>query len=112
VEKELAKKPLDLSKLNWNLEAQIALQKAEEIFKQVKDAGQDLSKGPCLSNELSGNAAYPETVWVLDIAHNPREAIDDFSENQCPAFREGRARNFIELDLNGQVIQIYSPYLK
>ena len=108
---ERSKPSLDLNKLNWGLEAQIALQKAQEIYQQAKNAGQDSTNGPCLSNALHGNADYPETMWVLDIAHNPREAVDNQPENQCLAFREGKAENFIELDPNGQLIKVYSPYL-
>jgi hypothetical protein len=103
---------VNLNKLNWGLEAQIALQRAEEIYKQAVATGQDLSKGPCLSNALHGNPDYPETMWVLDIAHNPRQEVDNQSENQCQSFREGKAENFIELDTNGQVIKVYSPFLE
>ncbi len=108
---ERPKSSLDLNKLNWGLEAQIALEKAQEVYQQAKNGGQDLTNGPCLSNALHGNADYPETMWVLDIAHNPREAVDNQPENQCLAFREGKAENFIELDPNGQLIKVYSPYL-
>lgn len=109
---ERPKPAIDLNKLNWGMEAQIALQKAQEIYLTAKNQSLDFSSGPCLSNTLHGNADYPETMWVLDIAHNPREAVDDLPANQCSAFREGHARNFIELDQNGQVIKIYSPFLK
>ena len=109
---EKAKSSLDLSKLNWGLEAQIALQKSNDVYQQAKAAGQDLTNGPCLSNALHGNADYPETMWVLDIAHNPRADVDNQPENQCSAFRGRTAYNFMELTLEGELIEIYSPYIK
>ena len=103
---------IDLSKLNWGLEAQLALSAAEEIYAEARNQGLDLSSGPCLSNALHGNPAYPATMWVLDIAHNPRVEADNQPGNQCPAYRENKAFNFIELDEAGNAIRIYSPYLK
>jgi len=73
--------------------------KAKQIFAEKKAAGIDMSAGPCLSNELDIN-------WVLDVAHNPRDSIDDLPENQCSAFREGRAKHFVELDLTGGLIRL------
>lgn len=61
--------------------------------------GLDMSKGPCLSNDLMPG-------WVVDIVHVPREEIDNLPGNQCQAFLEGRARNFIELDTNGNLVRI------
>jgi hypothetical protein len=59
---------------------------------------EDLSAGPCLSNNL-----IPD--WVADIAHNPRQAVDDLPANQCSAYREGQAHHFVELDLDGNLIR-------
>ena len=106
------KPKLDVSKLNMELESQIALGEADKIYQQAINNKLDLSKGPCLSNALYGNADYPETMWVLDIAHSPRIAADDLSQNQCSALGEGKAKNFIEMDLTGKVLKIYSPLLK
>ncbi|MFH1752036.1 MAG: hypothetical protein ABH821_03820 [archaeon] len=61
--------------------------------------GRDLSMGPCLSNEV-----IPD--WVCDIAHNPRQDVDNLPENQCTAFREKLASHFIELNENCETIQI------
>ncbi|MBU1036518.1 hypothetical protein KKF32_00600 [Patescibacteria group bacterium] len=98
---------IDVSKLNMDLERQIALTKAQILFNQAKADDLDMSQGPCLSNELYGNPEYPETMWVLDIAHNPRQEIDNLPENQCSAFREGKAKHFIEMDTDGEIIKIY-----
>lgn len=76
-----------------------AVKKAFDVYKNRKTAGTDFSSGPCLTNDL-----MPD--WVVDIAHNPRQKLDDLAENQCPAFIEGRAKHFVELDLEGEVIRI------
>ena len=111
-EVERPKPEFDSTKINMGLESGIALNKAYDLYDQAKSNGQDFSNGPCLSNELFGNPLYPQTMWVLDITHNPKEEVDDQPENQCSSFREGQAQNFIELDPEGQLIKIYSPYIK
>lgn len=60
--------------------------------------GTDLSAGPCLSNELAHD-------WVCDVAHSPRQDIDNLPENQCSAYREGRAHHFVEVDENCELIK-------
>lgn len=76
-----------------------AVNQAEVVYQQAKSLGTDFSAGPCLSNAL-----LPD--WVLDIAHNPRLAIDDLSANQCSALKEGKANHFVELDPNGKLIKV------
>lgn len=76
-----------------------AVKKAQDVYKSREETADDLSTGPCLSNDL-----LPD--WVVDVAHNPRQKIDDLPENQCQAFIEGRAKHFVELDLDGEVIRI------
>jgi len=73
--------------------------RAKQIYEQKVEQGLDLTNGPCLSDELDGD-------WVLDVSHDPREAIDDLLENECPAYRDGRAQHFIELDESGKVIRL------
>jgi len=60
--------------------------------------GFDLGKGECLSNEI-----IPD--WVCDVAHSPRQAVDDDPANQCSAFREGSAHHFVEIDGNCNLIK-------
>ncbi|MFA5134199.1 MAG: hypothetical protein WC505_00210 [Patescibacteria group bacterium] len=76
----------------------LAIAKAKEIWRVQFSLGEDLSDGPCLSNNLIED-------WVADIAHNPRKAVDDLPENQCSAYRDGTARHFVELDPEGNVIR-------
>lgn len=79
-------------------ELDTAINQAKYLYRSAKEQGRDFSSGPCLSNALMPN-------WVADIAHHPRQAIDDLPENQCPAYREGRAQHFVELDTEGNLIR-------
>lgn len=81
------------------IEQETATNQAKLLYKHTKEKDQDLSNGPCLSNALMPG-------WVLDIAHNPRSAVDDLPQNQCSAYLEGSARHFVELDLDGNVIRV------
>ncbi len=80
-------------------EIDTAINQAKFLYSQRKAMGEDLSTGPCLSNALMPG-------WVVDLVHSPRLPIDDLPENQCPAYREGRAQHFVELDLNGNFIRV------
>lgn len=79
-------------------EMDTAINQAKYVYSQRKAQGMDFSSGPCLSDAL-----MPD--WVLDIAHSPRQPIDDLPSNQCPAYREGRAHHFVELDPEGNLIR-------
>lgn len=59
-----------------------------------------LIEGPCLSNEIIPG-------WVADIAHQPRTQKDNSPVNQCDAYREGRAKHFVELDPDGHYLRAY-----
>jgi hypothetical protein len=59
----------------------------------------DLGSGPCLSNEI-----MPD--WVCDVAHNPRQDVDNNPANQCPAFGK-TAQHFIEVDPDCNFIRSY-----
>ncbi len=76
-----------------------AVRQAQVAFQKYKDGEMDISAGPCLSNDLLPG-------WVADIVHNPRQPVDDQIENQCMAYIEGRARHFVELDMEGNVVRI------
>lgn len=55
--------------------------------------GRNLSKGPCLLDPIP---LAPD--WVCDVAHKPREEIDNLPENQCSSFLKGKATNFVEVN--------------
>jgi hypothetical protein len=77
-----------------------AVDEAQAAFRQVQASGQDLNAGPCISESLPG---LPD--WVADVAHSPRQPIDDQPANQCQRFRSGDAHHFVELDTQGQLIR-------
>jgi len=54
--------------------------------------GVDLSAGPCIRNPFISPSS-----WVCDVAHNPRQPIDDLPENQCSAYISGEANHFVEV---------------
>ncbi len=90
-----------LKNTNWlkaasKKEIDTAVNQAKLLYSIKK--GEDISTGPCLSDALMPN-------WVLDIAHSPRQSIDDLPENQCPSYREGRSKHFVELDIDGNLIR-------
>jgi hypothetical protein len=73
---------------------------AKQAYEQAVTRGDDLDKGPCIAESL------PELAdWVADIAHDPREDVDDDPENQCDRYREGEASHFVELSPDGDLIR-------
>ena len=87
-------------KTKQKTDEKLAIAKAQELWRARFLAGEDLSDGPCLSNEV-----IPD--WVADIAHDPRQEVDDLPQNQCSAYRDGTAHHFVELDPEGNVIRTY-----
>lgn len=63
--------------------------------------GQNLDNGPCLLNPVPD---APQ--WVCDIAHNPRQAVDNEAANQCSVYADGRADKFVELTPDCEFIRI------
>lgn len=74
-----------------------AIRLAKELYNQKKLENLDMSNGPCLGEIMDD--------WVVDIAHNPRQDIDNLPENQCAAYRAGEAHHFVELDPQGNLIR-------
>ena len=61
----------------------------------------------CLSEVPSLIRYWPYSDWVCDVVHVPRSPEDDLPENQCRKFREGIAKNFVEVDQNCTIVRIY-----
>jgi hypothetical protein len=57
--------------------------------KSVKDS-MNLNDGPCLSNKIIDD-------WVCDVAHSPRQSVDNDPTNQCPEYGKS-AKHFVEVD--------------
>jgi len=83
-------------------EKEIAMQRCIEECKNAMIRGVDLSNGPCLLNPIPGLKD-----WVCDVAHNPRQPVDNLPENQCSSFREGKAKHFVEIDTACNLIRVY-----
>lgn len=63
-------------------------------------SGKDLSNGPCLLDPMS------DPHWVCDVAHSPRESVDNLRENQCSTY--GRTANhFIEVNPKCEIIRVH-----
>jgi hypothetical protein len=77
-----------------------AVNEAMQAFHEAKANGTDLNRGPCIAEQLPGLAD-----WVADVAHEPRQPVDDQPANQCRRFREGEAHHFVELDPSGHLIR-------
>ena len=77
-----------------------AVDEAQDAFRQAQSSGVDMSTGPCISESLP---SLPD--WVADVAHDPRQPIDDEAANQCQRFRSGEAHHFVELNIDGQLIR-------
>lgn len=64
----------------------------ESACRDALSKGQNLSAGPCLLDPI---LIYKN--WVCDVAHEPREPVDDLRENQCNAWHNGTANHFVEV---------------
>ena len=73
------------------------IQRAQDAYARAKAGGVDMSRGPCLG--------VIEPGWVADVAHDPRQDVDDDPANQCAAYRSGEADHFVELDPEGEYIR-------
>ena len=77
-----------------------AVSEAMHAYQEAKARGVDLERGPCIAEHLPG---LPD--WVADIAHDPRQPVDDDPTNQCSRYREQEAHHFVELDPRGNLIR-------
>jgi hypothetical protein len=77
-----------------------AVAAAHQAYERAKKGGVDLSSGPCVAEMLPGL-----DDWVVDVAHDPRQPIDDEAQNQCQRYREGEAHHFVELTPQGELIR-------
>ena len=70
----------------------------QKCIKLCQETGVALTTSPCLSDELAPD-------WVCDVVHSPRQEIDNLPENQCSAFIEGKAKHFVEVTPNCELIR-------
>ena len=81
-----------------------AIAECKNLCQEFLNEGVDLSMGPCLSDN---DENWIATDWVCDVAHSPRQGIDEMSANQCLEFRVNRAHHFVEVDENCKLIRSY-----
>jgi hypothetical protein len=81
-------------------EREQAIAQAREAYDQARTSGTNLADGPCIAESLTD---LPD--WVVDIAHDPREDVDDEPANQCRRYRDGEASHFVELTPEGELIR-------
>lgn len=79
-------------------EKEQAIAAAKQAYAAAKAQGVDFEDGPCLGLILEG--------WVADVAHDPRQEVDERPANQCDAYRAGEADHFVELDPAGNVLRV------
>jgi len=77
-----------------------AVTAALQAYHEAKANGVDLQRGPCIAEQLPG-----QEDWVADVAHDPRQGVDDDPANQCQRFRSGDAHHFVELTPEGKLIR-------
>lgn len=78
-------------------ERERAIAAAHLAYEEAAARGRAFADGPCLGLVLEN--------WVADVAHDPRQEVDDLPENQCEAYRSGEADHFVELDPDGELIR-------
>ena len=67
-----------------------------------KNKGTYLEDGPCLTDI---NARWNVDDWVCDVAHDPRQEVDNMNANQCTEYREGEATHFVEVTPDCELIR-------
>lgn len=77
-----------------------AIDAASEAYEQTDLSAAELEVGPCIAESLPGL-----DNWVADVAHDPREDVDDDPANQCQRYRDGEAEHFVELTPEGELIR-------
>ena len=78
-----------------------AVMESMQAYREARAAGAELDHGPCIAEQLPG---LPD--WVADVAHSPRQPVDDRPANQCQRYRTGHAHHFVELDPRGHLIRV------
>lgn len=66
--------------------------------KKCQEYSGDLSSGPCLDGDIVNN-------WACDVAHNPRQEVDNKVENQCESYRDGTSSYFVEITSDCELIR-------
>jgi len=69
-------------------------------------SGKYLGNGPCLSESSPDwSPNWSVSDWVCDVAHSPRQDVDNLQENQCSDYRNDKANHFVEVDASCKLIR-------
>jgi hypothetical protein len=79
-----------------------AVSAAQAAYATAQAKGTDFTNGPCIAERLTD---LPD--WSVDVAHDPREDVDNQPANQCQAYRQGKTHHFVELDPSGKLIRTH-----
>jgi len=79
-----------------------AVSAARAAYATAQTKGTDFANGPCIAEQLPN---LPD--WSVDVAHDPRQAVDNQPANQCQDYRQGKTHHFVELDPNGKLIRTH-----
>jgi hypothetical protein len=82
--------------------AERAKQECIEECQLELNRGTYLEDGPCLTDI---NSRWNVRDWVCDVAHDPRQDVDNDPKNQCTEYREGEASHFVEVTPDCQLIR-------
>jgi hypothetical protein len=74
-----------------------------EVCRDQIASDAELHLGPCLSEKQG--VEWNVDNWACDVAHQPREIIDDTSLNQCQEYRKERVEHFVEVSPNCEFIR-------
>ncbi len=88
--------------VNYSTKYSKIIEDCVSLCRMARSNGLDLSRGPCLSDMYN----WDHKGWVCDVAHWPRESVDDMEENQCRNWWV-EARNFVEVDPDCRPIRIF-----
>lgn len=83
---------------NGSAGASQASSACQEKCLQLVSTNIDFTNGPCLDDNITSG-------WVCDMAHGPRQAVDDDPANQCPSFGK-TAHHFVEVSENCRIIRV------
>jgi hypothetical protein len=77
-----------------------AVTEAMAAYHEAKANGVNLERGPCIAEQVP---SMPD--WVVDVAHDPRQPVDEDPANQCARYRAGEAHHFVELSPQGDLLR-------
>lgn len=66
---------------------------------EAKRLGTDLSRGPCISDEIAAG-------WACDVVHSPKTEEDSLQQNVCPGLLGDKLKRIVEVTENCDVARV------